>query len=61
MFTANREQIDKAKELSLKFTFNSEHFENLALQQYYANVEAIASVMKTASLNHNGGNVVAAQ
>lgn len=41
---ANREQIEKAKELikKLQFAFRSESFENPVLQQHYANVEAMA-------------------
>lgn len=41
---ANTEQIDKAKELvkKLMFSFDSEQFENPALQTHYANVEAMA-------------------
>jgi len=36
--------VDKAKELikKLQFAFRSESFENPALQQHYANVEAMA-------------------
>ena len=43
-FSANTAQIDKAKELvkKLQFAFHSESFENPALQQHYANVEAMA-------------------
>jgi ATP-dependent DNA helicase 2 subunit 1 len=44
VFKANAEQIEKAKELikKMKFTFNSESFENPSLQKYWRNIEALA-------------------
>jgi len=43
-WTANAEQIEKAKELikKLQFAFRSESFENPILQHHYASVEAMA-------------------
>jgi hypothetical protein len=43
-FTANADQIDKAKDLikKLAFSFNSEGFENPVLQKYWRNIEALA-------------------
>lgn len=43
-FSANTDQIDKAKEIikKLQFTFTSESFENPTLQKYWRNVEALA-------------------
>ena len=43
-FSANTDQIDKAKDLikKLAFTFNSESFENPVLQKYWRNIEALA-------------------
>ena len=43
-FSANKTQIEKAKELvkKLQFAFTSESFENPQLQQHYAAVEALA-------------------
>lgn len=41
---AGSEQVEKAKEMikKMKFTFNSENFENPSLQKYWRNIEALA-------------------
>nr|XP_022332016.1 X-ray repair cross-complementing protein 5-like [Crassostrea virginica] len=41
---AGTEQVEKAKEMikKMKFTFNSENFENPSLQKYWRNIEALA-------------------
>lgn len=42
--SAGSEQVEKAKEMikKMKFTFNSENFENPSLQKYWRNIEALA-------------------